>query len=94
MLIDFGQLIVWLITGALAGYLAGQLFRRRGFGTMGNIIIGLLGALIGGLLLRLLNIQITGLPTFTFSLADLLVAIIGAVLLLWTLRVLVRGRRR
>jgi uncharacterized membrane protein YeaQ/YmgE (transglycosylase-associated protein family) len=94
MLIDFGQLIVWLITGALAGYLAGQLFRRRGFGTMGNIIIGLLGALIGGLLLRLLNIRVTGLPTFTFSLADLLVAILGAVILLWVLRLLVRGRRR
>ncbi|HEX2908961.1 MAG TPA: GlsB/YeaQ/YmgE family stress response membrane protein [Phototrophicaceae bacterium] len=82
MTIQVGQLIVWLITGALAGYLAGLLVRRRGFGTVGNIVIGLLGALVGGLIFQLLNIRISGLPTFTFSLADLLVAIIGAIVLM------------
>ncbi len=83
MQIDFGQLVVWLITGALAGYIAGQLFRRRGFGAFGNILVGLVGAVIGGLLFNLLNIQITGLPEFRFSVADLVTAIIGAVLLLF-----------
>ncbi|NWG17228.1 MAG: GlsB/YeaQ/YmgE family stress response membrane protein [Chloroflexi bacterium] len=79
---EIGQLIVWLITGALAGYLAGLLVRRRGFGTIGNIVVGLLGALLGGVLFQLLNIHISGLPTFTFSLADLIVAFVGAVVLI------------
>ncbi len=92
MTIDIGQLIVWLITGALAGYLAGLLVRRRSFGTFGNIIIGLVGALVGGLLFRVLNIRITGLPTFTFSLTDLLVAIVGAIVLVWVLQLAARRR--
>lgn len=90
MRIDAGQLIVWLITGALAGYLAGLVFRGRGFGTLGNIVVGLIGALVGGFIFQLLNIQITGLPTFTFSLADLVVAFIGAVVLIFLLRLLLR----
>lgn len=90
MSIDAGQLIVWLITGALAGYLAGLIFRGKGFGAVGNIIVGLIGALVGGVLLRLLNVQITGLPTFTFSLADLVVAIIGAAVLIAVLRLVRR----
>lgn len=90
MSIDAGQLIVWLITGALAGYLVGLIFRGKGFGTLGNIVVGLVGALVGGLLFRLLNIRITGLPVFTFSLADLVVAVIGAVVLVIVLRALMR----
>jgi uncharacterized membrane protein YeaQ/YmgE (transglycosylase-associated protein family) len=82
MTIDAGQLIVWLIIGSLAGFLAGMVVRGRGFGVFGNMLIGLVGALVGGLIFALLNVEITGLPTFTFSLADLLVAFIGAVLLL------------
>jgi uncharacterized membrane protein YeaQ/YmgE (transglycosylase-associated protein family) len=90
MQINIGQLVVWLITGALAGYIVGLVLRRRGFGALGNIIIGLLGALFGGLLFQLLGIQITGLPTFTFSLADLLVAIIGALVLVVLLGMIAR----
>jgi uncharacterized membrane protein YeaQ/YmgE (transglycosylase-associated protein family) len=92
MTIQIGQLIVWLITGALAGYLAGLLVRRRGFGAVGNIVIGLMGALVGGLIFQLLNIRISGLPTFTFSLADLLVAIVGAVVLMLIIGLVARRR--
>lgn len=92
MRIEIGQLIVWLITGALAGYLAGLLVRRRGFGTVGNIVIGLLGALLGGLLFQLLNIRISNLPTFTFSLADLIVAFIGAVVLILVIGLVVQRK--
>lgn len=92
MTLSLGQLIVWIITGAIAGFLAGQLWRGRGFGTSGNVVIGLLGALLGGALFQLLNIRISGLPTFTFSLADLLVAIIGALVLLIIVRAIARRR--
>ncbi len=90
MRIDIGQLVVWLITGALAGYIVGVLMRRRGFGTAGNILVGLVGAIIGGLLFQLLGIEISGLPVFTFSLADLVVAIVGALVLVVVLGAVTR----
>lgn len=90
MQLDFGQIIVWLIIGSLAGLLAGFLMRGRSYGTLTNMIIGLIGAVIGGLVFRGLGISITGLPTFTFSLADLVVAFIGSVIFLLLLRVLNR----
>ncbi len=79
--ISLGQLIVWIITGALAGYLAGSLLRGRGFGTLGNIIVGLLGGLLGGVIFGALGINLN-LPALTFSLADLIVAFIGAIILI------------
>lgn len=82
--ISLGQLIVWIITGALAGYLAGVLLRGRGFGTMGNIVIGLLGGLLGGVIFGLLGIQVA-LPVLQFSLADLVVAFVGAIILIFLL---------
>jgi uncharacterized membrane protein YeaQ/YmgE (transglycosylase-associated protein family) len=92
MTIDSGQLIVWLITGALAGFIAGRLFRGKGFGVVGNIVIGLLGAVLGGALFEILDIQISGLPEFKFSLADLVVAVIGALALLIIMRLIARNR--
>ncbi len=90
MTVNLGQLIVWVITGALAGFLAGRLFRGTGFGVVGNVVVGLLGALLGGVLVQALNIRIGGLPTFEFSLADLLIAVIGAIILLFVVRAIQR----
>ena len=86
MSIDLGQLIVWLVVGALAGFLAGRIWRGRGYGVLGNTVIGLFGAVIGGVLFSLLNINIAGLPTFRFSMMDLLAAVVGALILLFALR--------
>ncbi len=82
--ISLGQLIVWIITGALAGYLAGVLLRGRSFGTLGNIVVGLLGGLLGGVVFGLLGIQVN-LPVLQFSLADLVVAFVGAIILIFLL---------
>ncbi|MCU0495844.1 MAG: GlsB/YeaQ/YmgE family stress response membrane protein [Anaerolineae bacterium] len=90
MNIEIGSVIVWLIIGSLAGMLAGFILRGRGYGPVGNLVIGLVGALLGGFIFRVLNIRITGLPTFTFNLADLVVAFIGAVVLILILRLLLR----
>ena len=70
------NLILWLVFGALVGWLAGLVMNDRE-GTPLNIVIGIIGALIGGLL--------TGYSTITqnvFNLTSLLVSFIGAVILL------------
>jgi uncharacterized membrane protein YeaQ/YmgE (transglycosylase-associated protein family) len=53
------QIITWLIIGLIAGFLASILIRGRNVGTVSSIIIGLVGALIGGLLFTLLGIQVS-----------------------------------
>lgn len=89
---DLGQLIVWVIIGALAGFLAGRLFRRRGFGLVGDVVIGLLGAIIGGALFQFLNIHILENVVLRFSLTDLIAAIVGALLLMLVFSFLQRRR--
>jgi len=71
-------IIISLLLGALAGFLAGKLMRGGGFGLLGNILIGLLGGFIGGLIMHLLGINAGG-----GMVAQLAVAVLGAVVLLW-----------
>lgn len=79
--ISTGQLIVWIIIGALAGSLVGWLIRgrKKGFGLPVNITLGFFGAIVGGFIFDALNITIGG--ALTFSLTDLVAAIVGALLL-------------
>lgn len=87
-----GQIFVWIIIGGLAGAVAGMIVKRskRGFGVITNILIGLVGAFIGGILFELLNITIAG--DIAFSANDLIAAIVGSLILLAVLA-LVRVRR-
>ncbi|GAB5492436.1 MAG: GlsB/YeaQ/YmgE family stress response membrane protein [Phototrophicaceae bacterium] len=77
-----GQVIVWVIIGGLAGAIAGMIVKRRksGFGVISNILIGLVGAFIGGILFDLLDINIAGDIAFTAN--DLISAIVGSMILL------------
>ena len=70
-------LIGWLVIGLLAGWLAGKMARGRGFGCIGDILIGLIGSVIGGWIFTQLGIG-GHANTFLYSLAA---ATIGAVLL-------------
>jgi uncharacterized membrane protein YeaQ/YmgE (transglycosylase-associated protein family) len=70
-------LIVWLIVGAIAGWLAGLIVRGYGFGLIGNIVVGVVGALIAGWLLPRLGIVIGG-----GTIGEVINAVIGAVILL------------
>ena len=72
------SILLWLILGAVAGWAAGKIMgERRGLG--GNILVGILGAGLGGLAASLLGFGgVDG-----FNLYSLLVAIAGACLLLW-----------
>jgi uncharacterized membrane protein YeaQ/YmgE (transglycosylase-associated protein family) len=81
-------LIIVLLVGAIAGWLAGQLVHGTGFGLIGDIIIGILGAFIGAWLLPRLGVHIgSGIP------GAIATATIGAVVLLLILGVFRANRR-
>jgi uncharacterized membrane protein YeaQ/YmgE (transglycosylase-associated protein family) len=70
-------IIIWLIVGGVAGWLAGLIVKGYGFGLIGNIIVGIVGGLIAGWLLPRLGIAIGG-----GIVAEIINAVIGAVILL------------
>jgi len=79
-------IIVWLIIGAIAGWLAGQLVKGGGFGLIGDIVVGIVGALIGGWLAGVLGISIG-----SGYVASMITAVIGAVILLLIVRAIKRA---
>ncbi len=78
------QVITWLIIGLIAGFAASVLVRGRRLGTISSIIVGLIGALVGGLLFTLLRIQVSPALAsgITLRYIDMIVAFIGALLVL------------
>jgi len=96
MSVTVDMLVVWLIVGALAGSFVGMIVKRQreGFGRFVNLIVGLVGALIGGVLVNLIGIDL-GLKRFSVTLEDLLAAVAGSLLLLIVVGLFRRaGRRR
>jgi uncharacterized membrane protein YeaQ/YmgE (transglycosylase-associated protein family) len=85
------SILAWLVVGLIAGWLASQVMRGGGYGLIGDIIIGVVGALLGGFLattfLKMPN-AVNGI-----NVTSILVAFVGAVILLAILR-MVSGRRR
>ncbi len=79
-------IIVWLIIGAIAGWLAGRLVKGGGFGLVGDIVVGIVGAVIGGWLAGTLGIHIG-----SGFISSVITAVIGAVILLVILRVIKRA---
>jgi uncharacterized membrane protein YeaQ/YmgE (transglycosylase-associated protein family) len=84
--LDPGGVIGWLLVGLIAGALAGRVVRGRGYGCLVDIVVGIAGAFIGG---ALLGGFIHGVAGFFES---LVVAFIGALVLLGALRLLTGGR--
>ena len=70
-------IILNLIIGGLAGWLAGQLMKGRGFGVLRNVLLGIVGGFIGAIMFRLLGLTSTGLV------GSLVISTIGAALLLY-----------
>lgn len=79
-------LLIWIVVGAIAGWLAGLIVKGYGFGLVGNIILGIVGAFLGGWLFAQLNIVI--MPGL---IGTIIAATVGAVVLLLLVRVLRRA---
>jgi len=77
----------WLVVGFIAGWLAGKVSRGRGFGCLANILIGLVGAVLGGWIFTHLGILGGG---FIYSVAA---ATLGAVILVAIARLFTSGRK-
>ncbi|OQW55511.1 MAG: hypothetical protein A4S14_12775 [Proteobacteria bacterium SG_bin9] len=80
------SVIVWLIVGAIAGWLAGMIVKGGGFGLIGNIVIGIVGAVVAGWLLPRLGIAIGG-----GIVAAIINAVIGGVIVLVILSLIRRA---
>ena len=80
------SLILFILIGLAAGWLAGQIMKGGGFGVVGDIVIGMIGALIGGFLF-----QRSGVYGGGGLLWSLIVATIGAIILLFVLRLFRRA---
>jgi uncharacterized membrane protein YeaQ/YmgE (transglycosylase-associated protein family) len=83
---DTHGIIAWVIIGAIAGWLAGTLVKGGGFGLIGDIVVGIVGAFIGGWLSGLLGISIgSGL------ILSIITATAGAIILIVILRMIKRA---
>lgn len=81
--------MLWtLFIGLVAGWLAGQIFKGSGFGIIGNIIVGVVGAFIGSMIFNLLGIGAYG------TVGSIVVSTIGAIVLLWIVGAVTGNRRR
>jgi uncharacterized membrane protein YeaQ/YmgE (transglycosylase-associated protein family) len=77
--------IIWfLLIGIVAGWLAGKIMRGGGFGLIGDLIVGVIGALLGGFLFGMLGLSANGL------IGSLVTATVGAIVLLFLLRLVRR----
>ncbi len=82
-------ILAWIIIGGIAGWLASLVVRGTGLGILGDIIVGVVGAFIGGFI-----VSLVGGTGFTgFNIWSLIVAFIGAVVLLLVVRLFAGNRR-
>ena len=80
---SLAQFITWIVMGLLGGTLAGLIItrERKGFGLARNMGLGLAGAIVGGLLFRLLGL-LPGLDQISISLRDVVAAFVGSLIVL------------
>ncbi len=83
-------ILSWIIVGLIAGWVAGALMRGHGFGILGDIIVGILGALIGGFIAE----AVFHIPDAVngINVLSIVIAIIGAVILIAILRLIAPHR--
>ena len=78
--------LIWVVVvGILAGWLAGEITKGRGFGVIGDLIVGIVGSLLGSFLFGLIGIVAYGLV------GRLVMSVIGAIVLLWLIRLIKRA---
>ncbi len=85
-------ILSWLVVGLIAGWLAGMVMKGGGFGLIGDIVIGVIGGVLGGFIAS--YFFHVGDPMSGINLPSILIAFLGAALLLFVLRLLGGSRRR
>lgn len=86
------NLLAWIFVGGIAGWLAALSVQGTGLGTIADVIVGIVGALVGGVVVLLL---LPGVFSFgALNIASLVIAFVGAVVLLVILRAIGIGRSR
>ena len=79
------SIVIFLLIGAVAGWIAGQVVKGGGFGLIGDIVVGILGAFVAGFLLPGLGLGLTGIV------GSIVYAAIGAIILLVVIRLIKRA---
>jgi uncharacterized membrane protein YeaQ/YmgE (transglycosylase-associated protein family) len=82
-------IIAWIIIGAIAGWLTGKLMKGSGFGFIMDMVVGLIGAMVGGFISYHLGLGGVGDHGLIMS---IVIAVIGAVILTWLLRLVTGGK--
>ena len=72
--------VIWILSGILAGWLTGKIMKGSGYGIIGDLAIGLLGAFVGGFLAGVFGLQATS------WIGQIVVAVVGGVVLVWVAR--------
>ena len=85
------NVVVYIVVGLIAGFLASRIVLGKGRGWLMDILIGIVGAIVGGWLANLLHIQVNLGPDI---LNKIIIAFVGAVILLLIWRLIFRGRRK
>ena len=84
------SIITWIVLGLVAGWLASMLMRGGGYGIIGDIILGIVGALVGGFLSSaLLGVDVSG-----FNFTSVVIATVGAIIVIALARALTPARSR
>jgi uncharacterized membrane protein YeaQ/YmgE (transglycosylase-associated protein family) len=88
--LSIDQVLVWILVGLVAGALAGRVALGHDLGLLGDIVAGVLGAFLGGVLAEIfkINFSISGHPIIS----EMVIAFVGAVILLFILRIFGFGR--
>ena len=87
---DLMTVLAWIVLGLIAGFLANLIVNKGGGGLVSSIILGIVGAVVGGFL----STQLGGPAVTGFNLTSVVVATVGAIVVLVVYHLLMRGRRR
>jgi len=88
--IDGATLLLWVVVGIVAGFLASRAMLGHGLGLVGDLVVGIIGAFLGGFVANLLGFRVT--VTVLPIVGSIVVAFMGAIILLLLLRLLGLGR--
>ncbi len=78
------KLLIWIVIGGAAGWLTGVIVKGKGYGCLGNVVVGIIGSVVGGWLFQV----IPGVRPLPGLICSLITAVIGAVVLIAVLRLL------